>query len=245
MEDRNKIANEIANELHKQFMKKFGINIIQYYAFVSTGGREGDTFPDIDELKGQIVGSSFAEEFLSTCWFGGEFYEWITTPKKIKIGNSKNILSRPDSAIGPYEYKNVTELKDNTIVHGSSESDESHLFFITVVDNKVTIFNTYGGQCNMYIKEYSLTKANNILRKLETNKKNRDYAKLSADFFGYKQYREKDTVHEFTLEEHPFWLPSSELLSEYLSILQHKLPEKEDKKIIAKARKFLLDNPYN
>ena len=75
-------------------------------------------------------------------------------------------------------------------------------------------------------------------------KEGRDYARLAADFFGYEQYREKDIVRKFSLIEHPYWLPSSKLLSDYLTIFQDSLPEREDKKILDKAKKFLLDNPF-
>ncbi len=154
------------------------------------------------------------------------------------------MLERPKTAVGPYDYNRTKEFHNDTIVHGYIMSGEDHWFFAVCLDDIVTIYNSYGGQNQLYIKKHKISHANKVLKLLSTPSKKTDFNQISSDFFGYTKFHEKLGIHFHVLrmDEHLFWLPSTSLIIDYLNVLEKYIKYDADKIYIRKARKWLQDN---
>jgi len=66
-----------------------------------------------------------------------------------------------------------------------------------------------------------------------------DYATLSANFFGYKQYYKIISPVTFVMHSHPFWLPEVQMMIEHLDILTKYMRYEEDKQPTLEAKRWL------
>lgn len=233
------------------FMTKYGINLVQYLAFATS-----DPSKDYDsevEFKGAICLNKEMGEWLSPCYYGGRFFEYVVPhdSKSFRDENSTS-LSRPKSAVGGYGWEITGMFKNNTIVHGHCESYEDHYFFAICIDNKVIIYNTYGGQTEMYIVAHTLEATNNMLLELTTpfDEKASSFgepptvyesrnAALAAKLFGYPQLHEAAGQYTFEMIHHNFLLPTPQGLIDYLTIIREHVIHRTDKKLINKAKSYL------
>lgn len=233
------------------FMSKYGINLVKYLAFATTTPQED--YASEEEFKGAICLNKEIGEFLSPCFYGGRFFEYIIPhdSKSFRDGNSTS-LSRPKSSIGGYGWEATNLFLNNTVVHGSCQSYEDHYFFAICIDNKVIIYNTYGGQTKMYIVSRNIDKANKMLMELTTPSEEKasqfgepptTYEKrnafLAAKLFGYPQLHEAAGMYTFTMIHHDFLLPTPAMLIDYLTIIREHLIHRKDKKLINKAKSYL------
>ena len=239
LEDIN-FTNKQLNNIFNKIISKHGAILVQYFALLSMGGTTNKKF---DWLENQICSISgneeFAGEYLTTCWYGGDFFKWIIPYDS----NNEFNIDRPKTAIGPYNYENTSKLYNNTIVHGYAEGGgEDHYFFIICFDNIATIYNTYGGQDKIYVNKHNINNANKTIEILATESKTTMYSKVASKFFGYLHIKNYDDVYKFELIHHPFWLPSPNLIQDYFNILKTKLSNIQDKinidKIIYDLKQF-------
>lgn len=232
----------LSSILFTNFIRKYGYTLVQYFAFVTSNNAEAEYLNLEEPFRGALVEDpDFRREYLSTCWYGGNFFKWIIpNSDKLTIATSDVEIRRPKAAIGPYNYENVSSFSNNTIVHGSCESQESHFFFAVCMAGYVNIYNTYGGRCQMYMVRHTLEDANRMLRKLSTESDTTNYAQLAVQFFGYEKYSDEDDVFTFTLSEHAYWLPTPTMISQYVDVLLEYISNKSDRQVLKEIKEYLI-----
>lgn len=225
----------------EDFIHQHGIFLIQCFAAATTE-KTGNYYK---RSQGSIIESDEETKImLSECFFGGAFFRWLIPDNRL-LGNEdfgvedRFILERPKSAIGPYDYEDTLIFNDNTIVHGFCEGWENHVFFAICINGIVTIFNTYGGTCEMFIIKHRIEDANKIISQLSDEKSDITHSEVAANFFGIPVYEMIDTPYKFIMHQHSLWLPSFSMIYNYLSVLEKHMFYEEDKLEIQRIKSRL------
>lgn len=96
----------------------------------------------------------------------------------------------------------------------------------------------YREKADMSQEELNLQKRK--IRKLQKKARSLpDYATLSANFFGYKQFYKIVSPVRFVMHSHPFWLPEVQMMIEYLDILTKYMRYDEDRQPTLEAKRWL------
>lgn len=238
--------NRESNRIFEKFISIFGLDLTHSYAYTvlsTKPSRLGTKFiPEISYTENK----EFIEEELCTCSWAAAFFRWIIPNNRELEEYPETLLPRPKNAIGPYEYDDTLTFNNNTIIHGLIEGEEAHFFFATCMDNIVTIYNTYAGQVNFYIKKHSISKANKMWKALSTESNEMEnvpaFNQLSADFFGFERVLDENGIpFKFVMHQHSSWLPTTDMIIDYLNILKIYMKYKVEKQIINKAISWLED----
>src|SRR5579871_1035155 len=154
------------------FLSEHSSTMIKTFAYIVHNSSPKPKYPKAQEVKRPLVENNrAAKEYLLTSYYGSSFFKWlIPDDQQFKDGISYR-LKRPKSALGPYNYEEVLEFKNNTIVHGFCKGAIEHYFFAICYNEVITIFSTFSGRDELIIKRHKIDSANIYLSRL----KNKSY----------------------------------------------------------------------
>jgi len=158
-------------------MNKIGFDMIKYYADINYRHET-----DISEIE-NIVDNNDACLIYSGCWYTGYFYEWLLPCNS---------------------FISVDKIYPNNIIHCDYESNmEEHHFFIITTDNKMYLFNTFGGTPELIINILDIEVGNELLKEIIIGN-----IKSFEQFFGMKPNYKKYKFNSLELRECNNYLPS-------------------------------------